>query len=129
MSSNPLVQKFIEQGIGQLHGFWFVEAEALPVRPHGSTPIAGSPTGDVAGQPGVEPGWRDTIRRQTAKHKVGLSERETMYIDSLGGEGGYRAIIARYPDDVEAKAFEVWRLWHKAKAGIRPIRFSVRPTT
>ena len=26
-SKNPLVQKFIEQGIGQLHGFWYVEAE------------------------------------------------------------------------------------------------------
>src|SRR5579872_2095584 len=26
-SKNPLVQKFIEQGVGQLHGFWFVEAE------------------------------------------------------------------------------------------------------
>src|SRR5579872_1130613 len=26
-SKNPLVQKFIEQGVGQLHGFWYVEAE------------------------------------------------------------------------------------------------------
>ena len=26
-SKNPLVQKFVEQGIGQLHGFWYVEAE------------------------------------------------------------------------------------------------------
>ena len=26
-SDNPLVQKFVEQGVGQLHGFWFFEAE------------------------------------------------------------------------------------------------------
>ncbi len=26
-SKNPLVRKFIEQGVGQLHGFWFGEAE------------------------------------------------------------------------------------------------------
>ncbi|MFM8328418.1 MAG: hypothetical protein ACKN9U_26455, partial [Pirellulaceae bacterium] len=27
ISSSPLAQKFIEQGISQLHGFWFWEAE------------------------------------------------------------------------------------------------------
>ncbi len=26
-STDPLVRKFIEQGVGQLHGFWFGEAE------------------------------------------------------------------------------------------------------
>ena len=26
-SKDPLVRKYIEQGVGQLHGFWFVEAE------------------------------------------------------------------------------------------------------
>ncbi|GIS61999.1 MAG: hypothetical protein CM1200mP2_42240 [Planctomycetaceae bacterium] len=25
--SKPIVQKFINQGLGQLHGFWFFEAE------------------------------------------------------------------------------------------------------
>ena len=36
-----------------------------------------------------------------------------MYIDALSNEAGYRAIMAKYPDDLEAKAFEVWRIWHK----------------
>ncbi len=26
-SKDPRVEKFVEQGIGQMHGFWFVEAE------------------------------------------------------------------------------------------------------
>ena len=26
-TKNPDVQKFIEQGMGQLHGFWYYEAE------------------------------------------------------------------------------------------------------
>ena len=48
--------------------------------------------------------------------KPELTEREQMYIDALSDEAGYQAIIAKYPDDLEAKAFEVWRIWHKAEA-------------
>ena len=26
-TENPLVQEFVNQGVGQLHGYWFFEAE------------------------------------------------------------------------------------------------------
>jgi hypothetical protein len=40
-----------------------------------------------------------------------------MYIDALSSEGGYRAIMAKYPDDLEAKALEVWRIWFRMEKG------------
>ena len=36
-----------------------------------------------------------------------------MYIAALGDESGYCKLIAKFPQDLEARAFEVWRLWHK----------------
>ena len=117
-SKDPLVQKFIEQGIGQLHGFWFVEAErsfrqAARIDPNCGIAYWGM---SLANQV-LNPVRARQFAVEAAKHKAGLSERETMYIDALGGEGGYRAIMAKYPNDVEAKAFEVWRLWHKREGG------------
>ncbi len=56
------------------------------------------------------------LAQEAARHKSGLTERERMYIDALSNEAGYRAIMAKYPDDLEAKAFEVWRIWHKDEA-------------
>jgi peroxiredoxin len=117
-SRDPLVQKFIEQGIGQLHGFWFVEAErsfrqAARLDPHCGIAYWGMALANRE----LSPLRSRQFAAEAAKHKTGLSERETMYIDALRDENGYRAIMARYPTDLEAAAFEVWRLWHKREAG------------
>ncbi len=40
-----------------------------------------------------------------------------MYIDALGNDAGYKALIQRFPDDLEAKAFAVWRIWHRLESG------------
>src|SRR5580658_6977474 len=117
-SKDPLVQKFIEQGIGQLHGFWFVEAErsfrqAARLDPHCGIAYWGMALANRE----LNPVRSRQFAAEAAKHKTGLSERETMYIDALRDENRYRAIMARYPTDLEAAAFEVWRLWHKREAG------------
>jgi len=117
-SRDPLVQKFIEQGIGQLHGFWFVEAErsfrqAARLDPNCGIAYWGM---SVANQE-LNPVRSRQFAIYAGKHKTGLSEREKMYIDALRDENGYRAIMTQYPTDLEARAFEVWRLWHKREAG------------
>src|SRR5579862_5024634 len=56
---------------------------------------------------------------KAAKQKSRLSERERMYLDALRDENGYRAIMARYPTDLEAIACEVWRLWRRRETGDR----------
>ncbi len=113
-AKNPLVQKFIEQGIGQLHGFWFVEAErsfrqAAQIDPNCGIAYWGM---SLANQT-LSPGRARQFATEASRHKAGLSEREQMYVNALGNDAGYQAIIAKYPDDLEAKAFEVWRLWQQ----------------
>jgi peroxiredoxin len=116
-SKDPRVQKFIEQGIGQLHGFSYYESERSFRQAAAIDPACG-----IAywGMSLANPRNKARARQfaaEAARHNAGLSQREQMYLDALGSDAGYEALIARYPDDLEAKAFEVWRLWHKLELG------------
>ncbi len=115
-SKNPLVQKFIEQGIGQLHGFWYVEAERSFRQAAALDPNCGIAYWGMALANRSDKSRARQLAQEAARHKSGLTDREQMYIDALSNEAGYRAIMAKYPDDLEAKAFEVWRIWHKDEA-------------
>jgi hypothetical protein len=113
-SKDPLVQKFVEQGIGQLHGFWFAEAErsfreAARIDPNCGIAYWGMA---VANQT-LNPVRARQFAAEAARHEGGLSDRERMYLKALDDKAGYQPLIAKYPDDLEAKAFEVWRLWHE----------------
>jgi peroxiredoxin len=119
-SKDPLVQKFIEQGIGQLHGFWFVEAERSFRQAAALDPQCGiAYWGMSLANEELDAGRAQQFASEAARHKTGLSNREQLYIDAIRDQGGYQAIIAKYPDDLEAKAFEVWRLWHKREGNDR----------
>jgi peroxiredoxin len=112
-SKNPLVQKFIEQGVGQLHGFWYVEAERSFRTAAALDPNCGIAYWGMAMANRHHKARARQLALEAARHKAGLTDREQMYIDALSNESGYQAIIAKYPQDLEAKAFEVWRIWHK----------------
>jgi peroxiredoxin len=116
-SKNPLVQKFIEQGVGQLHGFWYIEAERSFREAARLDPSCGIAYWGMSLAARLNKTRVAQFAAEAAKHKAGLSEREQMYIDALTNDSGYRAIMAKYPRDLEAKAFEVWRLWHKTEMG------------
>ncbi|HEV8003524.1 MAG TPA: peroxiredoxin family protein [Planctomycetaceae bacterium] len=116
-SKDPRVEKFIEQGIGQLHGFSYYEAERSFRQAAAIDPACGIAYWGMS----LANQRNKTRARQFAaeagKHKAGLSEREQMYLNALGNDAGYQAIIAKYPADLEAKAFEVWRLAHQLEQG------------
>lgn len=117
-SKDPRVEKFVEQGIGQMHGFWFVEAErsfreAARLDPHCGIAYWGMA---IANQT-LDPRRSRQFAEAAERHKDGLSERELLYLAALTDEAGYQKIAAKYPDDLEAKAFEVWRLWNKRERG------------
>lgn len=115
-SKVPHVQEFIDQGIGQLHGFWFVEAERSFRKVITLDPNCGIAYWGVAmANEELRPSRAAQFAADAKKHKQGLTNREQMYIDSFGTEDGLKAVIARYPDDIEAKAFEVWRVHHKSE--------------
>lgn len=113
-TKDPLVQKFIDQGVGQLHGFWYVEAERSFRQAAALDPqCAIAYWGMAVATSEMQTTRSQEFAKEAARHKAGLTERERMYIDALTGEEGYKPIIAKYPQDLEAKAFEAWRLWHK----------------
>ena len=68
----------------------------------------------------AEPARAAQFAAEAARHKTGLSERERMYIDALTNDSGYRALMAKYPDDLEAKAFESGGSVPKGTANWRP---------
>lgn len=115
-SKVPLVQEFIDQGLGQLHGFWFVESERSFRKVISLDPNCGiAYWGAAMANEELRPARARQFAADAAKHTAGLTDREKMYIDGFGKEDGFRAIIAKYPTDIEAKAFEAWRIFHKSE--------------
>ncbi len=156
----PLAQQFFLQGVGQLHGFWFFEAErsfrqvaAL------DTNCAMAYWGMAMANVNNSKRARDFIQR-AAQLTNGLSGRETLWIAAvaklhpvekevenktgkklekgdpkeLGTNAVKKAsstdnerhrafvrsleqIIEEYPNDIEAKAFLVWKIWENEGHG------------
>lgn len=132
-AKDPLVQKFIEQGVGQLHGFWYFEAErsfrqAAAIDKDCPMSYWGMAMANFDNQKRS----KDFIA-EAVKRKAGASERENMYIDMLdayvkAGSGknkerseafarALEQLLYKYPDDIEAKAFLVLQLWKNRSTG------------
>jgi peroxiredoxin len=82
-TANPEAQKFIEQGVGQLHGFWYFEAErsfrqAAALDKNCGMAYWGMAMANIDNRPRAA-----KFMEQCQKYKTGLTERETMYIDAL----------------------------------------------
>ncbi|MDZ4800584.1 MAG: redoxin domain-containing protein [Bryobacteraceae bacterium] len=124
-TTNPEVQKWVNQGNALLHSFWYWEAErafrwALKLEPGNPMlywGLARSTNGDRA---------RDFIR-EAVRNKPKATERERLYIDALAaqllpnplkagaGDDSYEqgdgdskkfleTLCVKYPDDMEARA-------------------------
>jgi peroxiredoxin len=130
----PEAQSFINQGVGQLHGFWYYEAERSFRQAAALDKECGMAYWGMA-MANIENHSRGKkFMEECVKHKAGLTERELMYIDALdaffkadAGKRKERAeaytralerILYKYPDDVEARAFLALQLWKNRDAGI-----------
>src|SRR4029079_14692074 len=81
-TKSPEAQKFFEQGVGQLHGFWYYEAER-------SFRQAAMLDRDCAmAYWGMAMANVENVNRakkfmaECVKHKTGITDRETPYIDA-----------------------------------------------
>ena len=120
-------QAFFNQGIGQLHGFWYFEAErsfrqVSLIDPDCAMAYWGMAMANVSNDKRA-PGFI----AEAVKRKEGITPREKLWIEGLdeyikGAKKNAKsakqkfikkleAIIHEYPDDIEAKAFLVVRLW------------------
>ncbi len=127
-------QDFINQGVGQLHGFWDLEAER-------SFRQAAALDKDCA-MAYWGAAWASVSNRERAqgfiaeavKLKDSVSEHERMYIEALEKYlkdkpkkkekraaqylKDLESIVIKYPDDLEGKAFVAHRVWQNAREGI-----------
>ncbi len=131
------VQKFIDQGLGQLHGFWYYEAErsfrqAAMIDPDCAIAYWGMAMSNKNNADRAVGFIKEAVER---KSKV--TPREQKYIDALHAfltakqkgkdedkkrrQAYVKAlenIIHEYPDDIEAKAFLGLQLYNNRGRGI-----------
>lgn len=126
----PDAQKFVDQGIGQLHGFWYFEAErsfrqAAALDPDCAIAYWGMALANINNETRGRKFLTEAISR-----KDKASPRERLYIDAL--DTRYKRdgkderskkdrltaylkamdnIVLQHPDDIEAKAFLACGLW------------------
>jgi peroxiredoxin len=133
-TGNSEAQQFVEQGLGQLHGFWYFEAErsfrqAARLDPGCAMAYWGMAQANVNNEKRAK-----IFIAEAAKRKATASEREKMYIESL--EAFYNAdakkdkerheayaralekLLYKFPDDLEAKALLGLQLWINRNHGI-----------
>ncbi|MCE9612402.1 MAG: peroxiredoxin family protein [Chthoniobacter sp.] len=132
-TKNELAQKFFTQGVGQLHGFWYFEAErsfrqAAALDAECAMAYWGMAMANVNNQKRA----MDFMKTAVAK-KGPASRREQVWIDTWAAyfseakneEGARRAALVKaleelvfeFPDDLEAKAFLVYQLWDNSQHG------------
>lgn len=129
-SKHPQAQAFFNQGVGQLHGFWYFEAERsfrqVSLLDHDcAMAYWGMTLANVNNDKRAKQFIAEAVKR-----KGNASEREKIYIDAL--DAWYKAdtgdekkrksraqnyvtalenIVHKFPDDVEARAMLGLTLW------------------
>jgi peroxiredoxin len=130
-TKKPEAQQFFNQGIGQLHGFWYFEAErsfrqvALIDK---ECPMAywGMAMANVNNEVRAKQFVRKAVAlkdKASAREKLWIGTLETFYKEDKNDKRDKKqraldfirdleTIVQDYPDDVEAKAFLAWKTWH-----------------
>jgi len=132
-TTNEMAQKFFLQGVGQLHGFWYFEAERSFRQAAALDPDCAMLYWGMA-MANIKNGKRATefIKKAQAMKKS-ASRREVLWIDSLADfyqkkkddKDKRRELVKalenlsfEFPGDLEAKAFLVFQLWDNSQSGI-----------
>jgi peroxiredoxin len=128
-------QAFINQGVAQLHGFWYFESERSFRQAAAHDPdCAIAYWGMAMSNMGNEKRAQGFIAEAMSR-KEGATDRERKYIEALHAylEAGrskkqeraeaytsaLEKILYEYPDDVEAKALLALQLWQNRSAGLK----------
>ena len=129
---NPQAQKFLDQGLGQLHGFWYLEAErsfrhAANLDPDCAMAFWGAAMCNLKNKKRGK-GFIEEAKKRIDK----ASPREKQYITALEAyinadkkkskarndayTKAMENLILEYPDDLEAKAFLAVHLYSSRSA-------------
>ena len=126
-TKNGDAQKFFDQGVGQLHGFWYFEAErsfrqVAALDPDAAMAYWGMAMANINTEKRAADFMKEAVKR-----KDKASRREQLWIDAFAGfygdskkdekerrtgvVNGLEDVSYEFPDDIEAKAFLVFQLW------------------
>lgn len=124
-----LAQQFINQGVGQLHGFWYFEAErsfrqAAAIDPNCAAAYWGMAMANRNNSERAK-----AFIQQAVERKEFADERLRMYIEALKafydadekdkkerGQNYIKAlesIVHEFPHDIDAKAWLVYQIWNQ----------------
>lgn len=128
----PEAQTFFNQGLGQLHGFWYYEAErsfrmVAKLDPGCAMAYCGLALANLNNEKRAPEFMKEAVKRRDQ-----ASPREKAWIDAFQtyfGTDGKRTtekrgqlvtalekIVFEYPDDIEAKAYLLFQLWDNSQA-------------
>ncbi|MDI1310542.1 redoxin domain-containing protein [Prosthecobacter sp.] len=127
-SKNPDAQKFFTQGIGQLHGFWYYEAErsfrqVAALDPECAMAYWGMSMANVNNEKRASAFIKKATplkAKATPREKKWIATLENLYREndkrdkkqkSLDCIKDFETLAQDDPKDIEAKAFLVWRIW------------------
>jgi hypothetical protein len=133
-TKDPLCQSFIHQGLGQLYGFWYFEAErSFRQAASIDRQCAMAYWGMAAANVNNEERAKGFILEATNR-KSSATRREQLYIDALNaylqaGSGknkergpayakALEQIAIDFPEDIEAKAMLALQLWLNREHGV-----------
>lgn len=129
-TKKPEAQQFFNQGVGQLHGFWYYEAErtfrqVATLDKECAMAFWGMAMANVNNEKRA----KEFVKKATAlkakanaHEKLWITSLETFYKEDKNDKRDKKqraldyirdleAIVQEHPDDVEAKAFLVWKIW------------------
>lgn len=133
-TKHELAQKFVNQGVGQLHGFWYFEAErsfrqAAAIDADCAIAYWGMAMANINNQQRAA----KFIKEATAR-KTKASRREQLWIESLAAYhaeskqseqqrrealvNALEELSFEFPQDLEAKAFLVFQIWDNKGHGV-----------
>ena len=133
-TKSPEAQAFFDQGLGQLYGFWTLEAERSFRKVHALDPDCAMAYWGLAMATLGDDERAEEFIAEAVERRSQADDRGRRHIDGLNGyltsKRSRKAksqeyiedledILHEYPDDVETKAMLAWRLWDfKGSLGI-----------
>lgn len=130
------VQQYIDQGVGQLHGFWYYEAErsfrqAARLDPDCAIAYWGMAMANVNNAERAKGFIAKAVERQeksTRREQLFIKALEAFHKADPKGDGdkdrrqalikAYENILHEFPDDIEAKAFLCLQIYDNRSKGV-----------
>jgi len=129
--ANAEAQKFFNQGVGQLHGFWYYEAErsfrqVAKLEPECAMAYWGMAMANINNEKRA-----GDFMKEAMKRRAKATRREQLYIEAFNAfvtgdkrnnnarrtalVKGMEKLAFEFPEDIEAKAFLVFFIWDNSQ--------------